>query len=590
MKAFFQRLHAIWRKIQQGRLKELFVQWRWMGGYIRRYGLLIALYTLLGSAGALLGLATSIVTRNLIDAVTGYNSHDILQVAALYIGTGTSQIFINVIKSRFLLRIHLKISNEIRTDIFRQILQTEWEALSAYRAGDLLYRMNGDTGMVANHILTFFPNLLSMLITLIGAFSVVVQSDPVMALIALCGAPVSLIVSRYSMAKMRDHQKKNQEFTSSKLSFSQEAFQNLQMIKAFNLVDTFTEKFQKTQEEGVRISMDQNKCQSIGNILTSLVGQAIGYACYGFAVYRLWQGEISYGTMTLFVSMLSALRGSFQSAINLLPVFVRTGISAGRIMEILRLPREPVAESPKIRRMQAQSRKTGVKLRMAGVGFRYGDGKPVYADANFYALPGEIIGLIGPSGQGKTTTLRLLLGLFHPQKGQITVAVPGETPEPVSSATRCFFSYIPQGNTLFSGSVAENLRLFKPDATDQELIRVLESACAWEFIRELPEGLDTDVQENGTRFSEGQKQRLSIARALLADAPVLLLDEATSALDMETEARVLQKIVRREPHRTLLVAAHRPTVFTMCTRVYRIAEGKMTECSAEEHSTVSFVE
>lgn len=590
MKAFFQRLHAIWRKIQQGRLKELFVQWRWMGGYIRRYGLLIALYTLLGSVGALLGLATSIVTRNLIDAVTGYNSHDILQVAALYIGTGTSQIFINVIKSRFLLRIHLKISNEIRTDIFRQILQTEWEALSAYRAGDLLYRMNGDTGMVANHILTFFPNLLSMLITLIGAFSVVVQSDPVMALIALCGAPVSLIVSRYSMAKMRDHQKKNQEFASSKLSFSQEAFQNLQMIKAFNLVDTFTEKFQKTQEEGVRISMDQNKCQSIGNILTSLVGQAIGYACYGFAVYRLWQGEISYGTMTLFVSMSSALRGSFQSAINLLPVFVRAGISAGRIMEILRLPREPVAESPKIRRMQAQSRKTGVKLRMVGVGFRYGDGKPVYADANFYALPGEIIGLIGPSGQGKTTTLRLLLGLFHPQKGQITVAVPGETPEPVSSATRCFFSYIPQGNTLFSGSVAENLRLFKPDATDQELIRVLESACAWEFIRELPEGLDTDVQENGTRFSEGQKQRLSIARALLADAPVLLLDEATSALDMETEARVLQKIVRREPHRTLLVAAHRPTVFTMCTRVYRIAEGKMTECSAEEHSTASFVE
>lgn len=575
MKYLIQYIQKVIRKIKEGRLIELLDQWRWMSRYIRRYWLLIVVYTGLSSVGSLLGLGTSLVTQNLVDAVTGQKAGNIAGIGALYVGVGISQIFLGAFQSRLSMRIHMKIMNEIRFDIFSQVMETDFESLSQYSSGDLLYRINGDAGAIASNILSFIPNVVSTLVTFGGAFWVMIGNDPAMAAIALGGAPFSLIIARYSMAKMREYQKKNQEFASHTMSLNQETFQNLQMIKAFGLVQSFKKRYRETQEESLRISMNQNKYQSIGSILTSLVGQAVGYACYGFAIYRLWQGDITYGTMTMFVSMASSLRGSFSSVVNLLPTAIRAGISAGRVMEIVRLPRENAEENPRVQKMSKIAKTKGVLVRMNQVSFWYRDGDPVYTDATLYAAPGEIIGLVGPSGQGKTTTLRLLLGLFHAKAGKITVENPGGKPEPISAATRCLFSYIPQGNTLFAGTVADNLRMLKPDATEEEMIRALKAACAWDFVSELKDGLKTQVQENGTRFSEGQKQRLSIARALLADAPILLLDEATSALDMDTEYAVLNNIIRKEPHRIIIVAAHRPSVFSMCTRVYRIAQGSV---------------
>ena len=196
-------------------------------------------------------------------------------------------------------------------------------------------------------------------------------------------------------------------------------------------------------------------------------------------------------------------------------------------------------------------------------------------------MPGEIVALIGPSGQGKTTTLRLFLGLYHPQRGSVTVNNPGGSPLEVSSSTRCLFSYIPQGNTMFSGSIAENMRMVRPQATDEEIKSVLKTACAWEFVERLEIGIDTQVMEQGRRFSEGQKQRLSIARALLADAPVMILDEATSALDVATERRLLRNIIKKEPCRTVIVAAHRPSVFELCSRVYKIQGGNVSQVNEQ---------
>lgn len=221
-------------------------------------------------------------------------------------------------------------------------------------------------------------------------------------------------------------------------------------------------------------------------------------------------------------------------------------------------------------------------VHMEQVDFAYEEEKWVYKDADFRAEPGEIVALIGPSGQGKTTTLNLLLGLYHPQRGRIVTGNPGGNSLEVSSSTRCLFSYIPQGNALFSGTIAENMRMVKPEATDGEIRAALEAACAWEFIENLKEGIHTQVRERGQRFSEGQKQRISIARALLADAPVMILDEATSALDVATEKRVLKRIIRREPQRTVIVAAHRPSVFSLCSRVYKVQQGQMQEADEQE--------
>ena len=570
------------QRIKEGRLQQLMGEILWMYVYVRRYWLMIGIYILLGASGSVLSLGTSVVSKDLVDAITGVNSMEIIRVACTYVGVGVGQIFINAVKSRLSLKVRLKVTNEIRADIYEQVLQTNWESLARYRSGDLLYRVNGDAGMVANTILTFLPNVVTTVISFGGAFIIVVQNDPWMALIALMGAPISFLTSRYSARKMRDFQRENQNVASDRTVFDQETFQNLQFIKAFGMVERVTEKFHKIQDESVRIALDQNKFQQTMTIATSLVGQAVGYACYGFAAFRLWQGQISYGTMTMFVSMAGSLRGSFSGILGLLPMVIRSGISAERIMEITSLPRDSMEDKEEAEEIRRESRRKGVFVEMEDVDFAYEEEKWVYRDARFQARPGEIVALIGPSGQGKTTTLNLLLGLYHPQRGQVRVGNPGGRMLRASSSTRCLFSYIPQGNTLFTGTIADNMRMVKPEATDEEIWSALEAACAWEFVERLEKGMDTEVRERGNRFSEGQKQRLSIARALLADAPVMILDEATSALDVATERRVLRRIIRREPHRTVIVAAHRPSVFSMCSRIYKVQEGHMAEVTEEE--------
>lgn len=576
------KIKHIIKRIKEGRLKELFEQLAWMAIYVKRYWWLIAIYTFLMTSGSLLSLGSTVISRDLVDAVTAGNTQIIFSVIFTYVGVGIGQIFINVIRTRISLKIQLKIQNEIREDIFKQIMQTDWEALSEYRTGDLLYRINGDAGMVANSILTFIPTVISVFISFFSAFWIMIQNDYMMAVIALMGAPISLITSRYTMAKMREYTKRNQDFSSNKMAFDQETFQNLQMIKAFGLVPRFIDNFHEVTQESMKISLDQNKFQSLTTIITSLVGQVIGYACYGYALFRLWQGEISYGTMTMFVGMAGSLRGSFSSIVNLAPTLIRACINAQRIIEIITLPRERIEDDKKAKNILSVANKYGVEILMNNVSFWYQEGQSVYENACFYAKPGEIIGLLGPSGQGKTTTLNLLLGLFHIRKGELKIGNPGYEMIDISSATRCLFGYIPQGNTLFSGTIAQNIAMVKPDATEEEIIEALKTACAWEFVAQLEEGIHTSVRELGRRFSEGQKQRLSIARALLANTPVLLLDEATSALDMATEKKVLKNILKRDPLRILIVAAHRPSVFSMCHRVYRVQDGMIKEANHDE--------
>ena len=576
------------QRIREGRLKQLTGEILWMYAYVRRYWLLIAVYVLLGASGSVLGLGTSVVSKELVDAVTGVNSRRIVQVACLYVGVGVGQIFVNAVKSRLSLKVRLKVTNEIRADIYEQVLRTNWESLAKYRSGDLLYRVNGDAGMVANTILTFLPNVVTTLISFGGAFLIVIQNDPWMALIALLGAPVSFLTSRYSAKRMRQFQRDNQNVASDRTVFDQETFQNLQFIKAFGMLDRVTEKFHRIQQESVDVALRQNKFQQYMTITTSLVGQAVGYACYGFAAFRLWQGQISYGTMTMFISMAASLRGSFSGILNLAPMVIRAGISAERIMEITGLPRDSMEDKEEAEEIRKQSREKGVYVHMENVDFAYEEDKWIYQGADFRAEPGEIVALIGPSGQGKTTTLNLILGLYHPKKGTIRVGNPDGNELRASSSTRCLFSYIPQGNTMFSGTIADNMRMVKPEASDEEIRSALEAACAWEFVGKLEHGMDTEVRERGTRFSEGQKQRLSIARALLADAPVMILDEATSALDVATERRVLRSIIRKEPNRTVIMAAHRPSVFSMCSRVYKVGGSRITEL--DEQGIQEFLE
>ena len=208
--------------------------------------------------------------------------------------------------------------------------------------------------------------------------------------------------------------------------------------------------------------------------------------------------------------------------------------------------------------------------------------------SDFEACPGQITALVGPSGEGKTTVLRLLLGIIEPSDGTSTF-LPGngsEEPLTISAESRQLISYVPQGNTLLSGTIAENLRLAKQDATDDEITAALKLACAWEFVEKLPDGINNSIYERGKGLSEGQAQRISIARAFLRDAPIMLMDEATSALDVETERTVLRNILQKSPGKTFIITTHRPTVLSMCDRVYRVVDRRITRLDQQEIDSI----
>ena len=219
---------------------------------------------------------------------------------------------------------------------------------------------------------------------------------------------------------------------------------------------------------------------------------------------------------------------------------------------------------------------------MRDVRFAYREDQAVITDSCLEAKPGEIVALIGPSGEGKTTLIRLLLGLVQPQSGTVTIEASDGSQVPMNAETRHLFSYVPQGNTILSGTIEENLRMARENATEEEMVEALQIACAWEFVQKMPKGIQSSVGERGRGLSEGQSQRLAIARAVLRDAPILLLDEATSALDVTTERRVLRNIVNRRPNKTCIVTSHRPSVLNLCQRVYRVVDTKVTELDSAE--------
>lgn len=570
------------KKLRSKDWGKIFASWIWIYEYVKKYWLQIGLYTVLGLVGTVFGLISSVVAKNLIDAVTGLDSGSIGWAFALYAGLGISRVFLNIFTGKLSLLIQTKVQNEIQADIFDQVMYTDWESMSDYTTGDLLVRTTGDAGSVANSVLSFIPTAVTTLANFIGAFIIVCRYDPIMALVALSGAPITFLTSRYRLTKMKAFQIENQKMSGKKMNFQQETYQNVQSIKAFGLLEKFSGKMRQLQGEALDLSLRQYKYQSVSSVITSITALAVGYACYGFAIFRLWRGDISYGTMTLFVSMASTLSGSFNALAGLIPIAIRAAASAERIMDIVGLPRESHENREQAEELCSRGKGQGVCVRMKDVDFSYKDGRQVFRGAAMEADPGEIIALIGPSGQGKTTALRMLLGLLQPKAGVLEVGIPGEPALEISPATRCLFSYVPQGNTMFTGTIAENLRMVKPDADDRELQEVLEAASAWNFVSRLENGMDTVVGERGHGFSEGQNQRLSIARALLADAPILLLDEATSALDVVTERRVLRSIMKKDPHRTIIVTAHRPSVFSMCSRVYKIEDGSIQEVGEKE--------
>ena len=570
------------RKIKDGMLQEMYEETKWMYTYAKKYKFQIVFYIFLGVLTTVMGLASSVGSKYLIDAVTGQDSGNIALIALFIVAMGLFSIGINAITTMISARINIKVNNEIQAEVYDKILVADWISMKEFHSGDLLNRLNGDVNTVASSILSWIPSLITRSAQFFGILAIILYYDPTMAVIALGSAPVMLIVSKTLMKKMRDYNKRMRQVSSDVMSFNEESFQNIQSIKAFDLVGLFSKRLRDVQQNYKDVFLDYNKFSVYTSSFMSVVGMFVAYACFGWGVYRLWTGHITFGTMTLFVQLSGQLSSSFKSIVSLVPSAISATTSAGRIMEFFKIKDESDLEDDKAKLIQNNTQGKGLSVVLDDVEFSYNENKTVFKHADIVANPGEIVALVGPSGEGKTTMIRLLLGLINTKSGNASIRDINGVSCKISSATRRFFAYVPQGNTIFSGTIAENMRMVKQDATDAEIVEALKAACAYDFVNRLPDGINSKVGERGSGFSEGQAQRLSIARALLRKLPILLLDEATSALDVFTERQVLRNIMNMGYARTCIVTTHRPSVLTMCDKVYKIDSGVVCDIDEKE--------
>lgn len=468
------------KRMKEGALHEIWDETIWIYEYARHYWKAMIFYTLLGLTGTAISLISSMISRDMVDIITGHQTGLLLKTFSLYIGFSIGNIVLNQISSYFSNKISIGVDNSIKADIFEKMLCTDLESIQSYHTGDLLTRWSSDASTISNGVLSWIPNLIIYLARFISTFALVFYNDPMFALLALIGMPVSLLMSNRILKRMRNNNKQSAAMGARMSGFNQEAFSNIQTIKAFDLIRLYSHRLRELQSEYLSMRLTFQKLSMATSIILSLVGLFVSYSCYAFGIYRVWSGAISYGTMTMFLSLASSLTGTLNQLVSLVPTAISITTSAGRLMDILNMPKEDFSHTDEVDAFKQANADDGISLRMSDFSYSYHNGTQVFEHADFTAHPHEIVALVGPSGEGKTTLLRLILSLLHPQEG--TTCLHGNTTGEemtLTPSTRRLFSYVPQGNTMFSGTIAENMRNVQPDATDDDIIEALKASCAW---------------------------------------------------------------------------------------------------------------
>ena len=567
-------------KWSDGTFKEFIGDWKWIFGFSKKYRWIVVFYTLIGIIGSTLSLGSAYVSRILINIIVDRQTDKLWILVASMVGMLVLSLVLSSVNSRIFTKISIYVNNDIQAEIFERIIDSRWKEISSYPSGDLLNRFNNDVGTIVSNAINWIPNLIVNIYMFIVSFIVLFKMDHGMAWIAFISAPFLLGMSRTIMRKQKEYRKRVLELNSGMMSFEAETFFNFEMIKSFGIVGYYSRRLKDWQKKYKEYNLDYNMFSIKTNILMTLVGTGVGMVAFGYCLYRLWTGQILYGDMTFFLQQRSSLSNRFNSLVSTIPGMLNSAVSAHRVRELTDLPREKHDEEA-FERVKAVADE-GLSLRLDGVSFSYQDDREVYSDMSFSAKSGEIVALLASSGGGKTTLMRIVLGMLEPDSGSVAIEDKDGNVVPISSDLRYFFSYVPQGNTVLSGTIADNMRMVREDVSDAEIVDALKTACAWEFVEGLPEGINSVLGERGRGISEGQAQRISIARALLRNAPILLLDEATSALDPETEERVLESIMKRYPNKLIIVSTHRLGVLSMCDRICRIVDGKICELGRDE--------
>lgn len=547
----------------RGKEYKLSVILPWVSSVLKGFKLKLATCILLSWIIVGLNFVFVWLTKLAIDSATGSHSdmHVIMAACASLVGVTVLQAAISVIRTRLRTVSGFDMNRKMQERLLQATINADWSEINGYHTGDIVRRFETDGSTITSFLGNTVPTMLYALLQLGGAFVFLVILNIKIAVALVVIMAVGLAVSKYHFMKIRSFSQRIKECGSMLQAALQEGLQGISVLKALSGKRLYEEHYShlfKTQRDNVKSRLRYTVFSS-----TMLnVGFAACYLLvFIWGVLHLGTGAITYGTLMAFVQLVGQIQSPTRTLVSSITEFAEFYTSCERLNEIARISQD--------------SEETEVELHNAPsiigehLTYSYEQGKKnIYNDYNFEFKAGKLTAITGTTGAGKTTLMRLLMAYVKPDYGHIYICSESSRTE-ISAATRSLFAYVPQGDTLFSMTLRENLRLSRPDATDSQMREALQWACA-DFLKRHPEGLDMPCGEHGKGLSEGQAQRLCIARALLSKAPILLMDEATSALDRDTERQILSNISEHIKNKTILFITHRDTVMQFADEVVSI--------------------
>ncbi len=448
-------------------------------------------------------------------------------------------------------------------------IKKDYAAITKYHTGELQNRMFNDVSVIADGFTTILPNVLYFIVKLISAFVYLVMIDRVFALIFLAGGICVFFFTHFFRGLIKRLHKEVQESEGKTRSFIQEALTSLLVVKCFSVEEKIADTADELQADNYKIKMKRRAISIAANAGISMVFNVGFVFAVGFGAFRLLHG-MSYGNVTAMIQLVNQIQSPFASLSSVLPRYFTLLASAERLMELDELPDEFYENAGSLD--VALAYQDLKRINFKNISFAY-DRDTILDDTSLTVNKGDFVAIMGISGIGKSTLLKLLLGVFKVNGGTIEMELDGES-VPVDYTTRRMFAYVPQGNFLLSGTIRENLTFINDDVTEEEIEEAVRISCADEFIGTLPYGLETVIGERGVGLSEGQLQRLAIARSLLSKSPVMLLDEATSALDEETEKRFLTNL-KDMKSKTCIIVSHKRAALEICNKHVQIVNAKI---------------
>ncbi len=533
---------------------------RWLWRAWRGNRLQATLNALIGLASVGVSLWQVWAVQRAIDVASGARQGSIYGTVALMGALILCDFALNIASTWVRNILGVKAQNRMQQRILDRILRSEWHGKEHRHSGDVLNRLEFDVSNVVGFLTETIPSTLSVVAMFVGAFCYLLSMDVVLALVTVAIIPVFIAFSKIYVGQMRRLTREVRSSDSKVQSVLQETIQRRVLIKTLEADGAMVGRLEDTQCELRRRVVKRTAFSVFSNLVLNF-GFALGYlVAFLWAAVRMSEKTLTFGGMTAFLQLVNRIQSPARSLTKLVPSFVSVFTAAERLMELEDNPLEEQGDPILL------PKPCGVRLE--GVGYAYDEANgSVITNLNFDFRPGSCTAVLGETGAGKTTLIRLVLALLRPQQGRLVV-YGGDEHHEMSPRLRCNFVYVPQGNTLMSGTIRDNLRLGKPDASDEEMAEALNTSCA-DFVMQLPDGLDTMCSEAGGGLSEGQAQRIAIARALLRDRAVMLFDEATSALDPETERQLLHNILAAHD-KTVIFVTHRPAVVDYCDQTLRI--------------------